>query len=104
MRSGVFISILHVASSVTALGINCRGSALCTIGQLGGSLSGVIELVGNIPSGDSFGPGQHIACQGHLCAFTQNYEQNITAGDALNLLNGLSKASHSFLTTFMGVE
>lgn len=90
MRPSAVLSLTCGVSSVTALGINCRGSALCTIGQLGGTLSGVIDLVGNIPSGDSFGPGQHIACQGHLCAFTQNYDQNITAGDALNLLNGLS--------------
>ena len=95
MRPSAFFSILCGASSITALGINCRGSALCTIGDLGGSLSGVIDIVMDMPSGDSFGPGEHIACQGHLCAFSQNYAQNITAGDALNLLNGLSYASHS---------
>ena len=90
MRSSAFLSILYSASSITALGINCRGSALCTIGDLGGTLSGLIEIVGNIPDGDSFSPGEHIGCQGHLCAFTQNYSDNITAGDALSLLNGLS--------------
>lgn len=95
MGPSAFFSILCAASSITALGINCRGSALCTIGDLGGSLSGVIDIVRDMPSGDSFGPGEHIACQGHLCAFSQNYAQNITAGDALNLLNGLSYASHS---------
>ena len=90
MRPGHFLSLLCGVSSVTALGINCRGSALCSIGDLGGSLSGVIKIVGDLPSDDSFGPGEHIACQGHLCAFTQQYAQNITAGDALSLLNGLS--------------
>lgn len=95
MRPSAFFSILCGASSITALGINCRGSALCTIGDLGGSLSGVIDIVGDMPSGDSFGPKEHIACQGHLCVFTQDYAQNITAGDALSLLNGLSYVSHS---------
>ena len=90
MRPSTVLSLTCGVSSVIALGINCRGSALCTIGDLGGTLSGVIDIVGNIPSGDSFGPGEHIGCQGHLCAFSQNYDQNITAGDALNLLNGLS--------------
>lgn len=104
MRLSAFFSILCGASSITALGINCRGSALCTIGDLGGTLSGLIEIVGNIPSGDSFGPKEHIGCQGHLCAFTQSYTQNITAGDALNLLNGLSYASHPCYTWLMGRE
>lgn len=90
MRPSALLSIIFSVSSVTALGINCRGSALCTIGGLGGSLSGLIDIVGNIPSGDSFGPGVHIGCQGHLCAFSQNYDDNVTAGDALDLLNGLS--------------
>ena len=83
-----FLSLLG-ASSVTALGINCRGSALCDIGDLGGNLPGLIELVANIPSTDSFGPGEHIACAGHLCAFTQNTSDNITQGDALDKLNDL---------------
>ena len=90
MRLGAFLSILCGPFSITALGINCRGSALCTIGSLGGSLRGVIDIVGDIPSDQSFRPKEHIACQGHLCAFTQDYAQNITAGDALNLLKDLS--------------
>lgn len=90
MRPSALLSVIFSASSATALGINCRGSGLCTIGDLGGSLSGLIEIVGNIPPGDSFGPKVHIGCQGHLCAFTQNTDDNITAGDALDLLNGLS--------------
>ncbi|KAK0517286.1 hypothetical protein JMJ35_000441 [Cladonia borealis] len=90
MRPSVIFSILFSAISVTALGINCRGSALCTIGILGGSLTGVIELVGNISATDEFAPGEHIACQGHLCAFTQKYGDSFSAGDALPLLQGLA--------------
>ena len=90
MRPSVLLSIFFSAISVTALGINCRGSAFCTLAQLGGSLTGVIELVGNISATDEFAPGEHIACQGHLCAFTQKYASNFSAGDALPLLQGLA--------------
>ena len=90
MHHSVLLSILFGATSVIALGINCRGSALCTLGDLGGSLTGVIELVGNISATDEFSPGEHIACQGHLCAFTQNYNDNYSAGDALTKLQGLA--------------
>ena len=90
MHYSVLLSILFGAISVTGLGINCRGSALCTIGIFGGSLTGVIELVGNISATDKFTPGEHIACQGHLCAFTQNYDDNYSAGDALTKLQGLA--------------
>ena len=90
MHHSVLLSILFGAISVAALGINCRGSALCTLGDLGGSLTGVIELVGNISATDEFSPGEHIACQGHLCAFTQNYGDNYSAGDALTKLQGLA--------------
>ena len=90
MRLSVLLSIFFSVISVTALGINCRGSALCTLGMLGGSLTGVIELVGNISATDEFAPGEHIACQGHLCAFTQNYNESFSAGDALPLLKGLA--------------
>lgn len=90
MRYSALLSIHFGAISVTALGINCRGSALCTLGDLGGSLTGVIELVGNISATDEFSPGEHIACQGHLCAFTQNYDDNCSADDALTKLQGLA--------------
>ncbi len=86
MQTSTFFSILLGASSVTALGINCRGSALCDIGQLGGNLAGLIELVGNIPDTDT---GAHIACAGHLCAFSQNYDEDIDKQTALDKLNDL---------------
>ena len=89
MRFSVLFSILFGAISVTALGINCRGSGFCTLAQLGGSLTGIVELVGNISATDEFAPGEHIACQGHLCAFTQKYSDSFSAGDALPLLQGL---------------
>ena len=73
-----------------SLGINCRGSAFCDIGDLGGNLAGVIEIVQQIPDGDTFSPGEHIACAGHLCAFSQNYNDNVTKETALDKLNDLS--------------
>jgi len=84
-----FLSILFGASSVTALGINCGGSALCDLGGLGANLLDLIQVVEAVPDGDKFGPGVHIGCAGHLCAFTQNYDQDITAGTTLAKLNDL---------------
>ena len=87
MRLSFLLSILFSTISVTALGINCGGSFFCTPGGTGGTLTGVIQLVGNISATDEFSPGEHIACQSHLCAFTQNYNQTITADETLYFLN-----------------
>lgn len=63
---------------------------MCDLGGLGANLADLIEVVEAVPDTDSFGPGMHIGCAGHLCAFTQNYDQNITAGAALGNLNDVS--------------
>ncbi len=84
-----FLSVLLGASLVTALGINCGGSALCDLGGLGADLGNLLQVVEAVPDGKTFGPGAHIGCAGHLCAFTQNYDHDITAGTALAKLNNL---------------
>lgn len=62
---------------------------MCDIGDMGGNLAGLIALVQDIPDGKTFGSGEHIACQGHLCAFTQNWAEDITKELALTKLNDL---------------
>lgn len=89
MRPSAFLPLPSAASSVSALGINCRGSALCDIGFVGGNLAGLIKLVEDIPDGKTFNPKQHIACQGHLCAFTQHWAEDVTKELALEKLNDL---------------
>jgi hypothetical protein len=80
------IPILFVTPGVYGLGINCRGSALCDIGDVGGTLDGVIKIVQDIEDGKTFTPGEHIACQGHLCAFSQRYDKDVTKQLALEKL------------------
>lgn len=84
-----FRSILLGASPVTALGINCGGSAYCDLGGLGADLGNLLQVVEAVPDGKTFGPCAHIGCAGHLCAFTKNYDHDITAGTALAKLNNL---------------
>ncbi|KAI5460914.1 killer toxin Kp4/SMK [Mariannaea sp. PMI_226] len=87
-----FISILSLVSAAAALGINCRGNTNCA-GVLGCELSDIILQVSELDPSQQFGPGDHIACCGtpgsHLCAFTQNWYETFTAGQALGMLQGL---------------
>lgn len=79
-----------IISTTTAEGINCHGSALCDIGIVGGTLPGLIKIVNDLPEDKTYGPGEHIACQGHLCAFSQKTDDTITKAVAVEKLNDLS--------------
>lgn len=81
------LPILFSVISVSALGINCRGSGLCPVS--GGSLDGVIGLVEKIDGVKSFKPGEQIACDANLCAFTQSTGDDISQGTALEKLKDL---------------
>lgn len=88
-----FFSILPLVSVAAALGINCRGNANC-VGTPECRLADLILQVSQLDSSETFSPGQHIACcgipGGNICAFTQNWNDPISAGDALAMLQGLS--------------
>lgn len=91
MRPSTIISpLLLVATTVTALGINCRGSAFCDLGEAGGKLNQLIKKVERLPDGKKTKPGAHIACVGHLCAFTENWDKPIGKKRALEKLNDLA--------------
>ncbi|TFK27852.1 killer toxin [Coprinopsis marcescibilis] len=87
-------SALLLASSASALGINCRGSSNCA-GTLC-NLSQLISQAAQLPDNNQYFPGQHIVCcgtsgsPGGLCAFTQNTSQNISGRRVKELLQGLS--------------
>ncbi|OAQ83866.1 kp4 domain-containing protein [Purpureocillium lilacinum] len=89
-----FTSILFFASSVAGLGINCRGSGVCSFNDA--SLTTVREQVGVLIAdggGDRrFAEGQQISCshgsQGSVCAFYQSGASG-SARDAYNQLQGL---------------
>ncbi|TFK26856.1 killer toxin [Coprinopsis marcescibilis] len=85
--------LLVATSSVSALGINCRGNSNC-----GGTLCQLTDLLAQanrLPDGNIYFPGQHIVCCGDnaiasgLCAFTQSTSENITGARVKELLQGL---------------
>lgn len=76
--------------TTTAEGINCHGSALCDIGIVGGTLPGLIKIVNDLPEDKTYGQGEHIACQGHQCAFSQKTDETINKAVAVGKLNDLS--------------
>ena len=83
--------LFSIASLVAALGINCRGSAMCDLGgNNGATLSQLIKRVEEMPAHFSWGPGEHIVCVSHLCAFTQNWDKYIDQPLALEKLRDLS--------------
>ncbi|KAK9437838.1 killer toxin, Kp4/SMK-like, core [Metarhizium brunneum] len=89
-----FSSILFFISSAAALGINCRGSGVCSFNDA--SLQVVHDQIGNLIAGGGgdrhFNQGQQIACshgsQGSVCAFYQNGASG-SARDAYGQVQGL---------------
>lgn len=69
--SNILIVALAAVGNVNALGVNCRGSALCGTCREH-TLSEINTKVQGLSDGATFGNGQHIACVGHCCAFLQN--------------------------------
>ncbi|ROW03860.1 hypothetical protein VPNG_07270 [Cytospora leucostoma] len=71
-----------------ALGINCRGSSLCSGDHV---LSELNTKVQALPDSNTYGNGVHIACVGHICAFLQNISGTKTGAEVKqyvqNLLN-----------------
>lgn len=83
-----------MATAVAALGINCRGSSNC-VGTPQCRLSDIILQVSQLDQSTTFAPGEHIGgCGipgGHIYAFTQDWNEDITAGQALGMLQGLAE-------------
>jgi len=73
-----------VNSTVTplGLGINCRGSSLCSGPSDTASL--LVEYIDSISSGTFYNNGQQIACVANICAFLQNTNGE-TAGTIQNV-------------------
>ena len=69
--SAALVSTLLLASNAAAqLGINCRGSGLCTGGNVASGLRDLIR--GSTDTDRTYKNGENIACLGNTCAFLQN--------------------------------
>ncbi len=83
--------LMALSSNVTEdllprdLGINCRGSSLCSHGPL----QKIIDITRLGPRGCPGRPGEQMYCTGHFCAFTQHTSEDISPETALRLLNSL---------------
>ncbi|KAJ6441631.1 Killer toxin, Kp4 [Purpureocillium lavendulum] len=65
-------SLIALAATANALGINCRGSGLCPSDGAAGNLINLKAIVDGIqPRDRRYNTGQQIACTGSLCAFYQ---------------------------------
>ena len=62
---------------------------MCDLGGLGASLQDIVDRLATTPSDQKWGPGDHIVCVSHLCAFTQKWDQDISQPDALQKLKDL---------------
>nr|PNR29513.1 hypothetical protein PHYPA_028207 [Physcomitrium patens] len=69
----IFLAAALVMSASTAseLGINCRGSFICSEGR-GNEASILVSYINNIDPNRWYQNGQHIACYDGFCAFLQN--------------------------------
>lgn len=90
MKTATFTTLIAaISGSVSALGINCRGSGLCPSDGAAGNLINLKAIVDNIGDRNRhYNTGQQIACTGSLCAFYQNGASG-TAGQASGLLQQL---------------
>ncbi|KAK6834790.1 hypothetical protein PG987_009484 [Apiospora arundinis] len=87
-------ALASLATGALSLGINCRGNSNC-----GGTLcklTDILSQVRNLPQGNLYNPGDHIACCGDkavasgLCAFVQgNFNGQMSASRAGDLLQQL---------------
>jgi hypothetical protein len=59
---------LATATTASALGINCEGSAVCG----GGSSYNIVKYIETIADDAQYANGQHIACDQSICAFLQD--------------------------------
>ena len=70
-----------LGTTVSALGINCRGSGMCTFVHCGGRdcVGQMSDLAFSIPDNATYAPGQKIVCSpvqklgAGICMFTENY-------------------------------
>lgn len=84
-----YFSTVALAATASALGINCRGSALCSSNGAAGNLINLKAIVDGIDDRDrSYGEGQQIACTGSICVYYQNGVGG-TAGQASDLMQRL---------------
>ena len=67
----VAIAVLAATTQVTALGVNCRGSGLCSSCRAH-ALSEINTQIQALNDNNQYPNGQHIACSGSCCAFLQN--------------------------------
>lgn len=78
-----------LSSSVSALGINCRGSGFCPSDGAAGNLINLKAIVDGIQDrGRHYDTGKQIACTGSLCAFYQKGASG-NAGDVSRQLQQL---------------
>ncbi len=90
MKTTTLVSLFTALSgSVSALGINCRGSGLCPSDGAAGNLINLKAIVDGIQDRNRhYNTGQQIACTGSLCTYFQNGASG-NAGDASGLLQQL---------------
>ncbi|KAM0795802.1 killer toxin, kp4 [Usnea florida] len=84
--TALIFAVTGTLTVVHGLGINCRGSLRC-----GGSgiLDAIHTAITNLPQGNTYSNGQHIACDGNICAFYQNLQGSQTAVQAAGQVQDL---------------
>lgn len=84
----LLVAVTGLATSTSALGINCRGSSNCSGSHV---LSEINTKVQALPDSNTYANGVHIACVGNICAFLQNVSGTKTGAQVKqyvqNLLN-----------------
>jgi len=75
-------------ASVSSLGINCRGSAGCILGD-SKTLSTIQGFIDNgVDQNFQYSNGQQIACSGDYCAFLQN-SGGASGSQVISLINDI---------------
>lgn len=80
------IYVVAFATHATALGINCRGSFACPTDLITCGIADLQDQINMLDDDAQFGPGEHVACCDHLCAFTQQTDQTISGAYAKQLI------------------
>lgn len=88
-RPAAAITLLVLALcvvNVTALGINCRGSSLCS-GRGNAMVTLRDGINRDIDRSRQYSQGQEIACtDNNICAFVQNYDGTVSGDKIANLM------------------
>ncbi|KAJ7292709.1 killer toxin Kp4/SMK [Mycena rebaudengoi] len=75
-------------TAIAAFGINCEGSGKCH-GQPGDTAARLVDYINGINPGRSYSNGEHIACQGDICAFLQTEKRPLSGEEIRNVAHSI---------------